>query len=165
METPTFEFVVGNKPEQLKASKTRRLKSHLSKRGWQAHRAARDEQAAAAQLLSMTKTKSTIMSSTVTEITKADGNQGKEFRKRRRQKTRLTITFECVSEPEEQLQHRFKENGSIKHRYGVKAMDELPPIEYQLGGGRIDPFGAYPGQRRPYVPALVDHCKSSTNIK
>ncbi|KAI8718252.1 hypothetical protein NCS52_00603400 [Fusarium sp. LHS14.1] len=33
----------------------------------------------------------------------------------------------------------------------------FPPIEYQLGGGRVDPFRAYPGSQHPAIPALVDH--------
>ncbi|VUC27859.1 unnamed protein product [Clonostachys rosea] len=32
-----------------------------------------------------------------------------------------------------------------------------PPGDWQLGGGRSDPFHVYPGQRRAYVPALIDH--------
>ncbi|EGR48545.1 uncharacterized protein TRIREDRAFT_77836 [Trichoderma reesei QM6a] len=30
-------------------------------------------------------------------------------------------------------------------------------IEYQLGGGRVDPFRSYPTPWRPYIPHLVDH--------
>ncbi|POR38744.1 Uncharacterized protein TPAR_01049 [Tolypocladium paradoxum] len=31
------------------------------------------------------------------------------------------------------------------------------PIEYQLGGGRVDPFRSNPGPWRSYMPALTDH--------
>ncbi|KAF4434169.1 hypothetical protein F53441_13722 [Fusarium austroafricanum] len=33
----------------------------------------------------------------------------------------------------------------------------LPPLERQLGGGRVDPFRAYPGPWNPEIPSLVDH--------
>ncbi|KAK7211546.1 hypothetical protein V2G26_018724 [Clonostachys chloroleuca] len=32
-----------------------------------------------------------------------------------------------------------------------------PPGDWQLGGGRSDPFHVYPGPRRTCVPALIDH--------
>ncbi|KAF4342041.1 fungal specific transcription factor factor domain protein [Fusarium beomiforme] len=33
----------------------------------------------------------------------------------------------------------------------------LPPIERELGGGRVDPFRTYPGPWNPQIPGLVDH--------
>ncbi|KAF4950770.1 hypothetical protein FGADI_7966 [Fusarium gaditjirri] len=46
------------------------------------------------------------------------------------------VVFECVSQDVDVL---------------------LPPIETQLGGGRVDPFRTYPGPWNPQVPGLVDH--------
>jgi hypothetical protein len=39
-----------------------------------------------------------------------------------------------------------------------KPMVQAPRIEYCLGGGRCDPFMAYPARDTPFVPLLVDHC-------
>ena len=36
---------------------------------------------------------------------------------------------------------------------------DLPAILRLLGGGRIDPFRSYPVPWRPFLPAVVDHCK------
>lgn len=36
---------------------------------------------------------------------------------------------------------------------------QSPPGDWQLGGGRFDPFRAYPGERNAQVPALIDHCR------
>ncbi|EXA39693.1 hypothetical protein FOVG_11179 [Fusarium oxysporum f. sp. pisi HDV247] len=49
------------------------------------------------------------------------------------------IVFECVSQDVDQL------------------CWQLPPVERQLGGGRVDPFRTYPGPWNPQVPGLVDH--------
>ncbi|KAG5925440.1 hypothetical protein E4U42_004295, partial [Claviceps africana] len=42
-----FEFVTGSRPEQLKADSSRRLRSYLSRRSWQAHRAQQPQKASA----------------------------------------------------------------------------------------------------------------------
>ncbi|KAF5597600.1 fungal specific transcription factor factor domain protein [Fusarium subglutinans] len=34
---------------------------------------------------------------------------------------------------------------------------QLPLVERQFGGGRVDPFRTYPGPWNPQVPGLVDH--------
>ncbi|KAF5714991.1 fungal specific transcription factor factor domain-containing protein [Fusarium mundagurra] len=62
--------------------------------------------------------------------TKADRPKGRRKRDKERK-----IVFECVSQD----------------------VDHLPPVERQLGGGRVDPFRTYPGPWNPQVPGLVDH--------
>lgn len=51
------------------------------------------------------------------------------------------VVFECVSHDINQL------------------YPQIPPVEKQLGGGRVDPFRTYPGPWNPQVPGLVDHCE------
>ncbi|KAF5632300.1 fungal specific transcription factor factor domain protein [Fusarium tjaetaba] len=58
---------------------------------------------------------------------------------RRRRDKEQKIIFECVSQDPNQL------------------CLQLPPVERQLGGGRVDPFRTYPGPWNPQVPGLVDH--------
>lgn len=148
METADFEFVVGNTPDQLKGGTTRRLRSHLSKRGWQAYR------------LSATKTESTSTSTSISEAGSSTlARQERELRKRHRKKTHVTVTFECALDHDGQLPDLINKHNATSDSVDRRSTTLVPHIEYQLGGGRVDPFRAYPGQRRPYVPALVDHCK------
>ncbi|SCV57246.1 uncharacterized protein FFB14_15037 [Fusarium fujikuroi] len=49
------------------------------------------------------------------------------------------VVFECVSHDINQL------------------CPQIPPVEKQLGGGRVDPFRTYPGPWNPQIPGLVDH--------
>lgn len=158
MEESTYEFVVGNKPEELKASKTRRLKSHLSKRGWQAYRTSKKS-------TTTTTTTSTSITAPASSSSAGDATPGREVRKTRRKK-RVVVTYEYLPGPD-QYRPRGEEEGegSITGqmvRQNAVMFPVVPLIEFQLGGGRMDPFSAYPGQRRPYVPALVDHCTFSS---
>lgn len=36
---------------------------------------------------------------------------------------------------------------------------QLLSMDFQLGGGRVDPFKSYPGPWQAYTPHLVDHCR------
>ena len=75
-------------------------------------------------------------------------------RGRRRQKKPATdVTFEYQSAEEQTLDAIEAAKLCI-----IKQLSR----DFQLGGGRVDPFNAYPGEQRPYIPSLVDHCKSLT---
>ncbi|KAL1845215.1 hypothetical protein VTK73DRAFT_862 [Phialemonium thermophilum] len=50
-----------------------------------------------------------------------------------------------------------QEEGEKEGTVVVVRPPPLPPIEFQLGGGRTDPFRTYPGRWRPDIPVLVDH--------
>lgn len=41
----------------------------------------------------------------------------------------------------------------------------LPSIPMMIGGLRVDPFRSYPIEFKPFLPYLVDHCKSQRHLK
>lgn len=142
---PTFEFVIGNKPEQLKGVGSRRLKSHLSKRGWQAHR------------LSAASTDKPLEAQT-DSVTKVAHSQAQ----RRRRKSPYKVTYELSCHLTKASPVSVDDDGSVSAM--MTPSPPCPSIEHQLGGGRIDPFRSYP--RRPFVGAdrFIDHCKNYTKV-
>jgi hypothetical protein len=48
---------------------------------------------------------------------------------------------------------------------GGEKLVKLPQIEYRLGGGRCDPFLAYPERDMPCVHPLVDHCEIAALLR
>ncbi|KAL7921928.1 hypothetical protein ACQKWADRAFT_109117 [Trichoderma austrokoningii] len=135
----TYEFVVGQRPDQLNAGSNKRLRSHLSKRGWEAYL----EQ----------KNKSSFR---VGKAAQQADNGGTRQKKRRRH--RQAITWEVV-EPDDP--DKFPGPGHV--REAMLALIKHMPLEktlsidYRLGGGRVDPFKSYPTPFRSYIPNLVDH--------
>lgn len=139
MATTDFQFVIGDRPEQLKAS---RLKSHISKRGWAAYRA------------SLKKNHVTIPDSQQGQIPPA--REDRRNLKPRRSSKQTAVTYELTCGLDGESPRSNGHSMPPGHRQRTLAH----PIEYQLGGGRIDPFQAHAGQRGFHVPALVDHCNA-----
>lgn len=113
----SFEFVVGNEPDQLKCSNLPRLRAQASRTGWE---------------------------------TCARRKPGRWPRRRPPKSNPIDLV---VPESPDNLSKNADSDPQEESR-------PSPAIEYQLGGGRVDPFGAYPGDRKPFIPALIDHCRS-----
>ncbi|KAL7909173.1 hypothetical protein GGI35DRAFT_372830 [Trichoderma velutinum] len=139
-----FEFVVGDRPDQLKAGSNPKLRSHLSKRGWQVY-----------LLQNNGASSSASASSPVDSIA-----QKREDRAKRKKRKRLqhSVTWDLPTSDDTDS-HGASNNALVQSLIRTNAARAAPPlaIEYQLGGGRIDPFRTYPTPWRPYIPQLVDH--------
>ncbi|KAL7792515.1 hypothetical protein V8C37DRAFT_126369 [Trichoderma ceciliae] len=145
-----FQFVVGDRPDQLKAGSNKKLRSHLSKQGWKVY------------LLQHNQSSSSTSTAAVDE-----GAQQREDRAKRKKRKRLqhTVTWD-VREPEDPgTSGDFAGSSNILEsliRGSLAGVGALPvestlSIDYQLGGGRVDPFKSYPAPWQPYIPHLVDH--------
>ena len=153
-----FEFVVGDRPDQLKAGSSSKLRSHLSKRGWQVY------------LLQHNGSSSSSSSSTPVD----EAAQQREDRSKRKKRKRLqhTITWDIRGPDDAEFPgtaNAASNNSALLQsmiRAGAVGFGAVQPlaIEYQLGGGRVDPFKSYPTPWRPYIPHLVDHCEFSPGI-
>ncbi|KAH6606835.1 hypothetical protein Trco_005988 [Trichoderma cornu-damae] len=147
-----FEFVVGDRPEQLKAGSSKKLRSYLSKRGWQVY---------------LLQNNSSPSSSTAVDGS-AKQRDDKTRRKRRRP-IQHTIAWD-VRGPDDPaypgtsgaygssngpLQAPIR--GSPVRVARIRPVQTTLSIDYQLGGGRVDPFRSYPAPWKPYIPHLVDH--------
>lgn len=144
-----FEFVVGDRPDQLKAGSNPKLRSHLSKRGWKVYLLQHNAAAG-----------SSSSSSPADEATRQ-----REDRSRRKKRRRLqhTITWDVRGPHDAEfpgMATATNNNSLIQAMIHATAVQPFA-IEYQLGGGRVDPFRSYPTPWRPYIPHLVDHCKCS----
>lgn len=147
-----YEFVVGDRPDQLKAGSNSKLRSHLSKRGWQVY------------LLQHNSATRSSSSSTPAD----EAAQQREDRSRRKKRRRLqhTITWD-IRGPDDPgfpgTATAMNNNSLIQSmiQAGAVGFGAVQPlaIEYQLGGGRVDPFRSYPTPWRAYIPHLVDHCE------
>jgi hypothetical protein len=136
----TYEFVVGQRPDQLNAGSNKKLRSHLSKRGWEAY-------------LEQKKLSTAPFSVRVSDD---------EARRKKRRRHRQAITWEIV-EPDDP---KYPGPGNVREAMLalIKSGRHMPvertlSIDYRLGGGRVDPFKSYPTPFRSYIPRLVDHCK------
>ena len=118
-----FEFVTGSRPDQLKVS-SRRTKSYLSKRSWQAWQKSKTDESR----------------------TPRNGAPGGKASMATHRRPLLVGIFEGVPT-----------SGAIPKQDPSTLL--LPAIEYQLGGGRMDPFMSYPGKRCKLIEGLMDHCK------
>lgn len=140
-----FEFVVGDRPDQLKAGSNPKLRSHLSKRGWKVYLLQHNAAAG-----------SSSSSSPADEATRQ-----REDRSRRKKRRRLqhTITWDVRGPHDAEfpgMATATNNNSLIQAMIHATAVQPFA-IEYQLGGGRVDPFRSYPTPWRPYIPHLVDH--------
>lgn len=99
--------------------------------------------------------------------TKRATHQQKRIKNKR---TRQAMTF--VFELDEQVTFEENNNNNNNTSSSSEEADETlpvirsdsPPIFRMLGGGRIDPFRSYPVPWRPFLPSVVDHCKSYPHI-
>ncbi|KAJ6446649.1 DNA-directed RNA polymerases I, II, and III subunit RPABC2 [Purpureocillium lavendulum] len=148
----TFEFVVGNRPDQLKGLSTSRLRSHVSKRGWQAHLAARRP--------SPPSSSSSLSPAAVPRISsddrKADASAAARERRRKRRRGRpVFVTYELVAgpdvDPDDEVHDVVPRNQHSPLTTPSALFDPL------LGGTRVDPFRAYPGPWHPSIPAWTDN--------
>lgn len=144
--TYKYEFVVGQRPDQLNAGSNKKLRSHLSKRGWEVYL----EQ----------KNKSSAPDSVLVGDAAQQTDDGARRKKRRRH--RQAITWDIV-EPDDP---RFPGPGNVREAMLAlinsgrgTPLDKTLSIDYRLGGGRVDPFKSYPTPFRSYIPNLVDHCE------
>lgn len=139
-----FEFVVGDRPDQLKAGSNPRLRSHLSKRGWQSY------------LLQNNGASSSASASAPVD----EAAQQREDRAKRKKRKRQLHTVTWELNPDSQGASNNALAQSLMRTNAARADPPLT-IEYQLGGGRVDPFRTYPAPWKPYIPQLVDHCEFS----
>lgn len=188
----SFEFVVGNNPEQLKGSKIRQVKSHVSKVGWKEHtRSHRQQQLAQQHRNDLLPRSSSSMADTDTsEETAVEGSttpsaaagKPRGRPRRRRKKADDMVACELISpaqivrrEPTTIVVTATITGGNYLPRTDSSTPSSSasasgssgsisPPGDWQLGGGRLDPFDAYPGEKRVIVPALIDHCKSPSKL-
>ncbi|KAL6834015.1 hypothetical protein J3E69DRAFT_363025 [Trichoderma sp. SZMC 28015] len=133
-----FEFIVGDRPDQLKAGANPRLRSHLSKRGWQVY-----------LLQNNGGSSSASGSAPVDEAAQQREDRAKR-KKRKRQLHTVTWNLPTAEASNNALAQ------SLMRTNAARAAPQLT-IEYQLGGGRVDPFRTYPAPWKPYIPQLVDH--------
>ncbi|KAG5923291.1 hypothetical protein E4U61_003799 [Claviceps capensis] len=156
-----FEFVVGSRPDQLKIDTSRKLRSFLSKRFWEAHRAQLPVQDAQGEDLSHSQLigpQSTPPQNKTSDVAHAQGGRA---RSRKRTKLR-TITFEGVpgvlhEEPEQaNPQSDLRPEAFQKEAWQVGPNLSMSMDAY-FGGIRVDPFRSYPGPWQPHIPALADH--------
>ncbi|KAL7950869.1 hypothetical protein V8C42DRAFT_132627 [Trichoderma barbatum] len=154
-----FEFVVGDRPDQLKAGSNPKLRSHLSKRGWQVY------------LLQHNSGGSSPSAVSASSAPVDEAAQQRDDRAKRKKRKRLqhTVTWDVLgpNDPE----YSGTTNGlvqSLMRATAARAAHVQPTlsIEYQLGGGRVDPFRTYPAPWQPYIPHLVDHyiCHMAVDI-
>ncbi|KAG5963968.1 hypothetical protein E4U57_005718 [Claviceps arundinis] len=154
-----FEFVVGSRPDQLKIDSSRKLRSFLSKRFWEAHRAQLPVQDPQGEDLShshLTGPQSAPARGKASDLSRPAVLC---VRGQRRAKLR-TITFECVpgvlhAEPE-QADPQSCRPESFQNDEAWQVGPNLSMDAY-FGGIRVDPFRSYPGPWQPHIPALADH--------
>lgn len=137
-----FEFIVGDRPDQLKAGSNPRLRSHLSKRGWQVY------------LLQNNGASSSASGSAPVDEAAQQREDRAKRKKRKRQLHTVTWSLPTAEASNNALAQ------SLMRTNAARADPQLT-IEYQLGGGRVDPFRTYPAPWKPYIPQLVDHCEFS----
>lgn len=140
----TYEFVVGQRPDQLNAGSSKKLRSHLSKRGWEAY-------------LGQKKLSSPVSG----RVDEAAHQTDDGARPKKRRRHRQAITWEVVEPGDPRIP-----TGNVREAMLslIKTGRHMPlektlAIDYRLGGGRVDPFKSYPTPFRSYIPRLVDHCK------
>ncbi|PTB46220.1 uncharacterized protein TrAFT101_004313 [Trichoderma asperellum] len=140
----TFEFVVGQRPDQLNAGSNKKLRSHLSKRGWEAYLEQKNKASAPVSVL----------------VDEAAQRADDGARRKKRRRHRQAITWDVV-EPDDP---RFPGTGNVREAMLALVnsgrrmpLEKTLSIDYRLGGGRVDPFKSYPTPFRSYIPPLVDH--------
>ncbi|KJZ72927.1 hypothetical protein HIM_07690 [Hirsutella minnesotensis 3608] len=155
-ETESFQFVVGNRPDQLNGHATKRLRSHLSKRGWR--------RVPPPPRKSSSSTSSSSPPSSKTLAPCSSGEVLKRAVRRKRQgagtsRRLLGRAAPITSDDSEEIDEaRVVPTASSRNRLNALLSLSGPlHMDYQLGGGRVDPFHAHPGPWKPYVPALTDH--------
>ncbi|KAK2608772.1 hypothetical protein QQS21_002629 [Conoideocrella luteorostrata] len=175
-----FEFVTGNRPDQLKADSSRKLRSFLSKRSWQAHRVQHQLRGD----ISSPSTSSSSESQTETASSCSDPQDGDKPRQnkaavvknaRRRRNKLQAVTFECVAAvpavalPEDEVWQVIRHSDGADSRprsyltqdrmlqLFEQTLSRALPMDAHFGGIRMDPFRSYPGTWQPHIPALADH--------
>ncbi|UKZ77383.1 hypothetical protein TrVFT333_005103 [Trichoderma virens FT-333] len=142
----TFEFVVGDRPDQLKAGSNPKLRSHLSKRGWQVYLLQHNDEASSSS------------SSASAPVKKVDQQREDRAKRKKRKRLQHTVTWElpAPNDPESQGTSNNALVQSLMRANAARTAQTMT-IDYQLGGGRVDPFRSYPAPWKPYIPHLVDH--------
>jgi hypothetical protein len=142
----TYEFVVGQRPDQLNAGSNKKLRSHLSKRGWEVYLLQHNDPSESSSAL----------------VDKTTQRREDRARRKRRRRFRHTITWD-VRGPDDP---GYEGDGDIKEamlaliRGGKHVpIEKTISMDHQLGGGRVDPFKSYPTPYQSYIPHLVDHCE------
>ncbi|KAG5987217.1 hypothetical protein E4U52_007798 [Claviceps spartinae] len=155
-----FKFVVGSRPDQLKIDSSRKLRSFLSKRFWEAHRAQLPVQDPQGEDLSDSQLIGPQSAPARGKASDVSHAQGGRARGQRRAKLR-TMTFECVPgvlhEELEQADPQSCRPESFQNDEAWQVGLNLSMDAYLFGGIRVDPFRSYPGPWQPHIPALADH--------
>ncbi|KAM4067205.1 fungal specific transcription factor [Hirsutella rhossiliensis] len=151
---PPFEFVVGNRPEQLKGYGHSHLRSHVSRRAWKGLRVSAS---------------SSSLSLPPPSPPDTHGKHPPRPKRRPRKNKALSIAFEYAPADATAAPFHPAERAGVTGELEQRSMTPqlrlecflaqsgALPIDYQLGGGRVDPFHAHPGPWRPFIPALTDH--------
>lgn len=171
----TFEFVVGNRPDQLKGLATSRLRSHVSKRGWQAHLAVhRPPPPPPTAALSNGSSSSSSSPTVVDRKAEADAAARERRRRRRRRGGKpVSVTYELATAAappppygDDDEVDDWVDRGQdaaaaslIQLPRGRSTAASALLVDPLLGGTRVDPFRAYPGPWHPNIPAWTDNCK------
>ncbi|KAG5986701.1 hypothetical protein E4U54_005287 [Claviceps lovelessii] len=147
-----FEFVIGSRAEHFKADSSRKLRSFLSRRSWQAHRA----------LLPVLTSSSSAGNKGVDPAhadaqgqgqggcDRSGSGEGKGKGKSRGRRRKLqTITFEGVALPRGE-----PEPESEPVREDAWRLGQCLSMDAYFGGIRVDPFRSSPGTWQPHIPAL-----------
>jgi hypothetical protein len=180
--------VIGNRPQELKAASSRRLRSYLSKQAWKNHRAKHNKSRSDTiqSLLPDAPFESQIgphLSGKISPDSHGTFNRDKTAPKvsRRRRSKLQSVTYECVENIFLELPLALT-SGPACTSTTTYELDGLPlprgkllelltrsvarplPMDTQFGGGRVDPFRSYPGPWHPYTPVLADHCEYTKPI-
>ncbi|UNI14025.1 hypothetical protein JDV02_000706 [Purpureocillium takamizusanense] len=184
----TFEFVVGNRPDQLKGLATSRLRSHVSKRGWQAHLAVHHPTPPPQVQQQQRSLASSSSSSSSSPAAGRGGDPKADARERRRRRRRagkpVSVTYELAAtslplpappangdgdgDDNENASATLMSLLVPRHRPAAAAAAAASPpallFDPLLGGTRVDPFRAYPGPWHPDIPAWTDNCEFNDRL-
>ncbi|GAD98719.1 conserved hypothetical protein [Paecilomyces variotii No. 5] len=86
------------------------------------------------------------------------GTKSAQIRSKRRREEYLPLRIELDCSFLDQNRETDCEDDSSS------SLSSPPTISRILGGGRIDPFRSYPIVWRPFIPAIVDHCKLFSGV-
>lgn len=123
--------------DALQLSKKTTVRSHVARRQWKNHSAAATDR--------------------------------KDHKRKREEYLPIRIELDCSilhdrGLPSSQLGGTNESKDSklpVMQSTGAQTMLSTPNLPPMIGGLRVDPFWSYPIPFRPFLPHLVDHCKSS----
>jgi len=114
--------------------------------------------------------KTTVRSHVARRQWKAHAAENKDRKRKREEYLPVRIELDCSGLmkngqlPQSSIMSNEDENNITQAQYRgqttTAATFMLPSIPMMIGGLRADPFRSYPIEFKPFLPYLVDHCKS-----